>query len=252
MGEKEWPEYKQVVSTFVFRDRTIKETYISCASLTPIYAGFDPLKMKHFWFFWSDVMRQKMGWLMLLLGFLAHGLACAEACKAEEAFVWAIEPRFDEAKDFAANGLAAVEAGNKLGYVNERGEEVIPLRFVRARDFAANGLAAVMVWGKGWGYINERGEEVIAPQFMYAGDFAANGLAMVKVEDNGHINERSGEALLNRPPGIWGYINERGEEVIAPRFDHAENFTANGLARVRVKGKFGYINERGEEVIAPR
>jgi hypothetical protein len=39
----------------------------------------------------------------------------------------------------------------------------------------------------------------------------------------------------------YGYINEKGEEVIPPRFDDAQPFAANGLAAVRVKGKWGYI-----------
>ena len=41
--------------------------------------------------------------------------------------------------------------------------------------------------------------------------------------------------------GKWGCINEKGEEVITPRFDDAEDFAANGLARVEVNGKYGYI-----------
>jgi hypothetical protein len=49
----------------------------------------------------------------------------------------------------------------------------------------------------------------------------------------------------------YGYINERGEEVIAPRFDDAWRF-ANGLAAVKAEGKYGYIDEQGKIVIPPR
>ncbi|MDR2678148.1 MAG: WG repeat-containing protein [Zoogloeaceae bacterium] len=41
--------------------------------------------------------------------------------------------------------------------------------------------------------------------------------------------------------GKWGYINARGEEVIPLRFVKAKDFSANGLAAVRVRGKYGYI-----------
>jgi hypothetical protein len=78
--------------------------------------------------------------------------------------------------------------GNELkwGYINTKGEEVIPLRFDYVWPFS-NGLALVFVDGKG-GYINEKGEIVIAPRFGDARSFDANGLAAV---------------LVN---GKWGYI----------------------------------------------
>jgi hypothetical protein len=105
--------------------------------------------------------------------------------QAEE-FEWAIAPRFDNALEFAANGLAVVEVKGKVGYIDEKGKEVILPRFDEARPFAA-GLAAVAVKGK-VGYIDEKGKEVIPPRFNHAWGFAANGLAMVEVKDK------------------WGYI----------------------------------------------
>ncbi|MDR1889686.1 MAG: WG repeat-containing protein [Zoogloeaceae bacterium] len=42
----------------------------------------------------------------------------------------------------------------------------------------------------------------------------------------------------------YGYINEKGEAVIPPRFDDAWNFDANGLASVRVEDTWGYIRAR--------
>jgi hypothetical protein len=147
----------------------------------------------------------------------------------------------DGGEDFAANGLAQFhvfpvdseedfhclariwEKGEKgVGYINTKGEKVIPPRFDYAYDFAANGLAAVMEEGM-YGYIRENGEFVILPRFKRAGNFAANGLARVEVKDK------------------WGYINETGEFVISLRFDNADDFAANGLAAVEVEGKWGYI-----------
>ncbi|MDR2207832.1 MAG: WG repeat-containing protein [Azoarcus sp.] len=52
--------------------------------------------------------------------------------------------------------------------------------------------------------------------------------------------------------GRCGYINAKGEMVIAPRFEFAGDFSANGLARIQENGKYGYINAKGEIVIAPR
>jgi hypothetical protein len=150
------------------------------------------------------------------------GKRAAEEARKKAEFEWAIKPRFGEAEEFAANGLARVWVNGKWGYINEKGEEVIKPRFDEAWLFAANGLAPVKVNGK-WGYINEKGKEVIKPRFDLVWSFAANGLALVLV--NGKV----------------GYLNEKGEEVIKPRFDGAWSFSANGLAPVKVNDKWGYI-----------
>jgi len=53
--------------------------------------------------------------------------------------------------------------------------------------------------------------------------------------------------------GKWGYSMNFGEcskdTIISPRFDVAEKFGNNGLAKVSKDGKWGYVNLKGEEVI---
>jgi DNA-binding transcriptional regulator/RsmH inhibitor MraZ len=180
---------------------------------------------------------------LFLLGFAALLLA---GCGDKGEMV--ISPRFEDAGDFAANGLARVRVGDKWGYINEKGEEVISPRFDNASfpsmhpgDFAANGLARIWVKdGDRYGYIDEKGEFVIPPRFRGAGNFAANGLTRAK--DNGK----------------WGYINASGAFVISPRFDDMfisfspGDFAANGLARVLAKDGAGYIDASGRFVIPPR
>ena len=138
--------------------------------------------------------------------------------------------KFDSAKDFSSNGLAVVEIDSKYGYINERGEEVIPCKFDNADNFSSNGLAVVEVDGKE-GYINEQGEEVIPCKFYLANKFSSNGLAVVEVDDK------------------YGYINEQGEEVIPCKFERADDFSSNGYAVVTVDGKYGVINIKGEYII---
>lgn len=45
--------------------------------------------------------------------------------------------------------------------------------------------------------------------------------------------------------GQWGFINERQEWVIPPRFEDAKAFQA-GRAAAKQNGKWGFINKRGE------
>lgn len=48
----------------------------------------------------------------------------------------------------------------------------------------------------------------------------------------------------------YGYIDEKGYELIAPRYDFAEDFSENyGMARVRIWDKVGFVDKNGDEVI---
>jgi hypothetical protein len=46
----------------------------------------------------------------------------------------------------------------------------------------------------------------------------------------------------------WGFINEKGEFVIKPQFDRANQFQQNGLAIIKVNGRAGAIDETGCDV----
>jgi hypothetical protein len=144
-----------------------------------------------------------------------------------------IQPRFEDAWNFADNGLAAVELNGKWGFINKTGTFVIQPQFGYAHVFANNGLAAVSLNGK-YGFIDKTGRFVIQPQFSNASHFASNGLAAV---------------ALN---GKWGYIDESAKFVIQPQFSNASHFASNGLAAVALNGKWGYIDESAKFVIQPQ
>jgi len=54
-----------------------------------------------------------------------------------------------------------------------------------------------------------------------------------------------GLAPVQASAGRWGFINERQEWVIQPRFEDARAFQA-GKAAVKQNGKWGFINKRGD------
>ena len=115
----------------------------------------------------------------------------------------------------------------KYGYINHRGETVIPFMYDSAGDFH-EGLARVTKNEK-YGYINHQGETVIPFIYDSVGNFH-EGLAWA------------------RRDGQWGYINHRGETVIPFKYGCGFDFK-NGLVRVIQGGKWGVINTKGEEVI---
>ena len=71
---------------------------------------------------------------------------------------------YDELGPFN-EGYAAVRRGKKWGYINTKGEEVIPCSF-DAADIFSEGLAAVSKSDK-LAYINTKGEEVISSPYSY-------------------------------------------------------------------------------------
>jgi hypothetical protein len=171
----------------------------------------------------------------------------------------------------AREGISSIEFDGKYGYIDAKGDWVVPPRFDVAGDFSANGLAPIKENGK-WGYIDAKGDWAILPRFDEIGDFSANGLAVVKVP---LAKERAsrifyGRALCNpllykeHPPlipdcakgseenGKYGYIDAKGDWAIPPRFDDAWGFSANGLAVVKENGKWSYINAKGDWAISPR
>ena len=49
----------------------------------------------------------------------------------------------------------------------------------------------------------------------------------------------------------YGYKDEKGKEVIAPKYDLAYG-VEEGMAAVRLNGKYGYVDQKGKEVIHPK
>ncbi len=83
--------------------------------------------------------------------------------------------------------------GEKWGFINVRGEVVIPLLFDRVGDFHC-GLSRVRV-GDAWGFINSTGKMVIKPRFRWVSDFA-DGIAQVWYEGKISYIDTSGRVIV--------------------------------------------------------
>lgn len=126
----------------------------------------------------------------------------------DQAGEWVVEPQFDYADEFAANGLARVQSGKKWGYIKTDGTYAIELRFDYAEGFGEDGTACVAVdcvtdgrglqLGGKWGFITEDGSYLIEPCFDWASGFAEDGLARVVLD------------------GKHGYVNHAGEFTADP------------------------------------
>ncbi|MBO5408486.1 MAG: WG repeat-containing protein [Clostridia bacterium] len=141
------------------------------------------------------------------------------------------------------NGLVMVQQDGKWGYVNKKGELVIPCQFSEVQNFYEERAVITDSYVETsdlhfpyslprFSYIDMTGERITEELFDGAEPFS-QGLAAVKTN------------------GKWGYINKNGTLVIPPQFDDADHF-CEGLAAVSVDGKYGYINQKGEFVVIPQ
>jgi len=158
---------------------------------------------------------------------------------------------FEEASEFS-DDLAVFRRDGKWGYIDASANVVIQPRFSLAHVFH-EGLARVQPTGKPldkeakWGFIDKTGKMVIAPTIngedAYSGDY--------------FLGFHEGRAAIKSPrfPGLFGFIDKRGNQVIPAKFPFADVFY-EGLALVRTedqgKSLWGYIDTEGKWAIPPR
>src|ERR1044072_8994889 len=105
---------------------------------------------------------------------------------------------FEMALPFS-EGLAAIQAGGKYGYIDKTGRVLIKPQLDGAENFCEGMALVTMNYKKG--YINKAGEIVAKPQFEYANPFS-EGLALV---DFGNMRA--------------GYIDNTGKVGIKAKFE---------------------------------
>ena len=140
-----------------------------------------------------------------------------------------IHPQFESGFDFC-EGLAAVKFGGKWGYISTGGGYVVKPAYTHASDFK-NGYA-VCTTSSGYGIIDKSGKKLSSFTFDYIGEN----------DSEGRFPAKSGDKC--------GYINAKGEWLLKVDYDFCYTFT-NGIARVYKDGLWGYIDEQGEEIVAP-
>ena len=121
-----------------------------------------------------------------------------------------IDLKYDDVLSFS-EGLCAVKSGEKWGFIDKTGKEVIAFKYDNAYSFS-EGLAPVCLNGK-WGWIDKAGKEVIAPRYD-AVEYFSEGLAAVCLGEK------------------WGFIDKTGKEVVVPKYDVLWRSFSDGKAWV--------------------
>ena len=149
-------------------------------------------------------------------------------------------------------GLATVVNSEGVGYIDKRGNVVVPFKAYKLASHFSEGLAAVSQGDK-WGYIDEQGNLVIALQYGGVPEEWKKSLRLAQNPDYvmkaisifAAKNFHEGLAAVSEN-GKWGFIDKKGKVVIDFQFDEVGDFS-EGLARVRNKDdKWGYIDKKGD------
>lgn len=172
--------------------------------------------------------------------FFSEDLACVQNC-----FDWYTEDK-------------------KWGYINRKGETVIPFIYELATSFT-NGLAKVMNKDGKWGLINILGNTILDLQYDEIGDFYGDYATVMLNSKFGVINiygnliivpkynyicdyklDNKFSVTLGSFMGPMGIIDLNGDDIIPVFYDVV---TLNGEIGIAIKGnKWGLINKKGENL----
>jgi hypothetical protein len=175
----------------------------------------------------------------------------------------AIPALYSKASVFS-EGLAAVQLDGNCGYIDHSGAIAIPFDYSKCLEFK-DGRAVVYRGLRKAGLINQQGEQLIAPSLDRLLNFQ-EGRGLVRDEQyrfyyiteqasiyDGFYQKASefkhGVAVV-QVNGKWGVINQKGIEIIPPKYDKIESFE-NGYAKVRIHGFNGLASLDGNLLIKP-
>ncbi len=188
---------------------------------------------------------------------------------------YAVKSQFEAVNSFS-NGLALVKNESGLsGFIDPTGAFIIPARFKGSIDNFSEGLAAVRDISGFVGYIDLKGEWAIKPQFEKAGPFS-EGLAEVSVKGKVYFIDKNNTVIIDtgfdatsflpnkfseglvkiydssgpeRKKG--GYMDTKGNIVIAPAFDWYEDFSEGFAMAGPCSTQQGLIDRQGKYVLPP-
>lgn len=141
--------------------------------------------------------------------------------------------KYDEVYTFR-DGLAMVCKGDKHGFIDEQGNEVVPCIYEnlnsRYDQGFHDGLAIVKCDDDCYGFIDKKGSLVFRNEKAVFCNIFSEGLVLVCKDEK------------------YGYKDTKGNLVIPYQYDNAGDFS-EGLAAVAQNGKYGYIDKKGNFII---
>ncbi|WP_294229179.1 WG repeat-containing protein [uncultured Chryseobacterium sp.] len=154
-----------------------------------------------------------------------------------------LEGDYDEVRVFS-EGLAAVRKNKKWGFIDNKGNLMIPIQYDTADYFRGSGLCEVTKNGKS-GFINKQGEEVIPIVYEDGKQEMKDQNVIVKKNGKWAVFDNAGKQLseFKYDELKTAYISDFSKNI----FDRdASTFFENGAALGIVNGKYEFINLKAE------
>lgn len=139
-----------------------------------------------------------------------------------------VPPQYQIAHDFH-DGLALVSYGSMNGYINKSGDIIIDSKYIKATDFS-NQIAAVKDDGYKTKFINTEGDVVLEIDAAFNCDNFHGALA--KYYDEKQYGD--------------GFVNKKGELVIAPVKHRNVMDFENGYAIFMANNSSGLLDKKGK------
>ncbi|MBO9203378.1 MULTISPECIES: WG repeat-containing protein [Niastella] len=180
-----------------------------------------------------------------------------------------IEPKYKSAMVFY-DGFASVSNGNKFGFINIKGDTVIPFVFDDVFLGFSNGLSDVRV-NDSCGYIDKSGKVVIPLIYKTSYPFLSDVASVETFDGQTLLIDKKGNTFaynkdrykykrlwaLNSYPGSFttqtgqGRINKAGDTIVPPIYDVTGNLSDH-MYIVELKGKWGAYNDKGKLIVEPK
>jgi len=135
----------------------------------------------------------------------------------------------------------------RFGYINLKGQVVIPVNYITPGTFDVHGIARMGTISEFSYYINEKNVKVVQN---------LEKSHVNEMYERARLGERQSELLRYEKGGLFGYVDMQGKVMIPAKYRAAGQFT-EGLAPVLMADEFGvykwgYIDTTGKLVIPYR
>ncbi|WP_419954155.1 WG repeat-containing protein [Neobacillus niacini] len=140
-----------------------------------------------------------------------------------------LPPKYEMAREFQESGLAIIQLNNLTGIINNEGYFIVKPKYDTISPFSEGRATAID--DRGFNVLDEAGKEISPKSYSFIGDYKEGRAVVANTNENGQY--------------LYGYLNRRGNEVIPLTYDSASDFH-DGKALVKVnEGNYALIDLTG-------
>ncbi len=181
-----------------------------------------------------------------------------------------IKPQFQDAELFS-EGLAAVSNGKKYGFINLKGDTVIPFLYDETFMGFNNGLSDVTL-NDSCGYINKQGKIIVPLKYETCYPFMSAYAQVETFNGDEFLIDKKGrtydEDEVSEKHRLWvpresypgsfttstgqGRKNRKGDTIVPPIYKVTGNLIGNMYIVQDKSGKWGAYNNKGKLVVQPK